>query len=74
MIHFSELGGLADERAFNVYFVKEATQVWSRNEFCYIEAAAREHPEMNVCVVGGLQCRLEPFLDVIPDVNDVYIF
>ncbi|KMQ95672.1 hypothetical protein RF55_4105 [Lasius niger] len=38
---------IEDERSFNVYFVKEAGQIWSRKEFCYIEAAAREQPDVN---------------------------
>lgn len=47
--HFSEYKIIEDERSFNVYFVKEAGQIWSRKEFCYIEAAAREQPDVNVC-------------------------
>ncbi|XP_014480842.1 PREDICTED: uncharacterized protein LOC106747636 [Dinoponera quadriceps] len=47
-----ESGNLVDERAFNVYFVKEATQFWSGKEFCYIEAAAREYPEINMHLIN----------------------
>ncbi|XP_018344020.1 PREDICTED: uncharacterized protein LOC108749674 isoform X3 [Trachymyrmex septentrionalis] len=41
-----------DECSINVYFVKEATQVWSGKEFCYIEAAAREQPNLNVYLIN----------------------
>ncbi|XP_025263833.1 uncharacterized protein LOC112637742 [Camponotus floridanus] len=41
-----------DERKLNVYFVKEATQVWSKKEFCYIEAAAREQPDLNIHLIN----------------------
>ncbi|XP_020289783.1 uncharacterized protein LOC109857660 isoform X2 [Pseudomyrmex gracilis] len=41
-----------NERFFNVYFVKQAAEVWTEREFCYIEAAARNQPEMNVYVIN----------------------
>ncbi|XP_072759713.1 uncharacterized protein [Anoplolepis gracilipes] len=41
-----------DEHSFNVYFVKEATQVWSKKEFCYIEAAARQQPDLNIHLIN----------------------
>ncbi|XP_011700762.1 PREDICTED: uncharacterized protein LOC105457664, partial [Wasmannia auropunctata] len=47
-----ELNISEDECSFNVYFVKEATQVWSGKEFCYIEAAAREQPNLNIHLIN----------------------
>ncbi|XP_011138863.2 uncharacterized protein LOC105182833 isoform X2 [Harpegnathos saltator] len=47
-----DLGSFVDERAFNVYFVKETTQTWSREEFCYIETAARKYPALNIYLVN----------------------
>ncbi|XP_070154562.1 uncharacterized protein [Polyergus mexicanus] len=43
---------IEDERSFNVYFVKEATQIWTKKEFCYIEAAAREQPDLNIHLIN----------------------
>ncbi|XP_029670918.1 uncharacterized protein LOC115240088 [Formica exsecta] len=43
---------IEDEHSFNVYFVKEATQVWTKKEFCYIEAAAREQPNLNIHLIN----------------------
>ncbi|XP_012219910.1 uncharacterized protein [Linepithema humile] len=47
-----ELKISGDEHPFNVYFVKEAAQVWSRKEFCYIEAAARKQPELSIHLIN----------------------
>ncbi|XP_029173340.1 uncharacterized protein LOC114942193 isoform X1 [Nylanderia fulva] len=50
--NYCEYNMLEDEHSFNVYFVKEAGQVWSRKEFCYIEAAAREQPDLNIHLIN----------------------
>ncbi|KAH0950240.1 hypothetical protein HN011_009185 [Eciton burchellii] len=47
-----ELKSLRDEFPFNIYFVKEASQLWSSREFCYIEAAARQQPEVNIHLIN----------------------
>ncbi|KOC69365.1 hypothetical protein WH47_09323, partial [Habropoda laboriosa] len=36
----------------NVYFFKLANQNWSTKEFCYIETAARRHPDFNVYLIN----------------------
>ncbi|XP_036151308.1 uncharacterized protein LOC105829174 [Monomorium pharaonis] len=41
-----------DECSFNVYFVKEDSQIWSGKEFCYVEAAAREQPNLNIHLIN----------------------
>ncbi|XP_011641676.1 uncharacterized protein LOC105430051 [Pogonomyrmex barbatus] len=51
-VNCCELKVSKDECSLNVYFVKEATQVWSREEFCYIEAAAREQPNLNIHIIN----------------------
>lgn len=47
-----ELKISGNEYPFNVYFVKEAAQVWSRKEFCYIEATARKQPELSIHLIN----------------------
>lgn len=32
----------------NIYFIKLENQNWSTRDFCYIETAARRHPDFNV--------------------------
>ncbi|XP_018405574.1 PREDICTED: uncharacterized protein LOC108781943 [Cyphomyrmex costatus] len=49
-----------DECSFNVYFVKEAAQVWSRKEFCYIETAAREQPNLNIYLINLMRTSSTP--------------
>ncbi|KYN24361.1 hypothetical protein ALC57_04039 [Trachymyrmex cornetzi] len=49
-----------DECSINVYFVKEATQVWSGKEFCYIEAAAREQPNLNIYLINLMRTSSTP--------------
>ncbi|XP_053982097.1 uncharacterized protein LOC128878162 isoform X2 [Hylaeus volcanicus] len=39
----------------NVYFFKLENQNWSTMEFCYIETAARRHPDLNVYLINLLR-------------------
>ncbi|CAK9834039.1 hypothetical protein ANTRET_LOCUS10630 [Anthophora retusa] len=36
----------------NVYFFKLSNQNWTTEEFCYIETAARRHPDFNVYLIN----------------------
>lgn len=45
---FSEPESFKDEHPLNIYFVKEASQVWPARDFCYIEATARRQPSLDV--------------------------
>ncbi|XP_024879568.1 uncharacterized protein LOC112459618 [Temnothorax curvispinosus] len=56
-----------DKCSFNVYFVKEAAQVWSGKEFCYIEAAAREQPNLNIHLINLMRA------SGIPNTSEVYL-
>ncbi|XP_025989551.2 uncharacterized protein LOC105203047 [Solenopsis invicta] len=49
-----------DECSFNVYFVKEAAQVWSGKEFCYVEAAAREQPNLSIHLINLMRTSAAP--------------
>ncbi|XP_026825269.1 uncharacterized protein LOC105281056 [Ooceraea biroi] len=50
--HCCEQKIFEDEHPFNIYFVKEASQLWSTRDFCYIEAAARKQPELNIHLIN----------------------
>ncbi|XP_076624193.1 uncharacterized protein LOC143343303 isoform X1 [Colletes latitarsis] len=39
----------------NVYFFKLENHNWSTREFCYIETAARRHPDLNVYLINLLK-------------------
>lgn len=38
----------------NAYFIKLDNQNWSTTDYCYIETAARKHPEFNVFEISKL--------------------
>ncbi|XP_015590657.1 uncharacterized protein LOC107265575 isoform X2 [Cephus cinctus] len=38
----------------NVYFVKHENRTWSDEELCFIEIAAREHPDLNIYLMNLL--------------------
>ncbi|XP_011864950.1 PREDICTED: uncharacterized protein LOC105560434 [Vollenhovia emeryi] len=56
-----------DKCSFNVYFVKEAAQLWSGKEFCYIEAAAREQPNVNIHLINLMRA------SSMPNTSEVYL-
>ncbi|XP_076234223.1 uncharacterized protein LOC143179085 isoform X2 [Calliopsis andreniformis] len=43
------------EASPNVYFFKLENQNWSTREFCYIETAARRHPDLHVYLINLLK-------------------
>ncbi|XP_033214652.1 uncharacterized protein LOC117171433 isoform X2 [Belonocnema kinseyi] len=40
------------EESHNVYFVKHENRTWSRKELCYMETAARRHPDLHVYMIN----------------------
>lgn len=43
-----EISILEVRTSSNAYFFKLANQNWSTTDYCYIETAARRHPDFNV--------------------------
>ncbi|XP_076161605.1 uncharacterized protein LOC143143792 isoform X1 [Ptiloglossa arizonensis] len=43
------------EASLNVYFFKLENRKWSTREFCYIETAARKHPDLKVFMINLLK-------------------
>ncbi|XP_015191053.1 PREDICTED: uncharacterized protein LOC107074290 [Polistes dominula] len=39
-------------KSINVYSIKEENRIWSMIDFCYIESAARENPELNINLIN----------------------
>ncbi|XP_017888061.1 uncharacterized protein LOC108629738 isoform X2 [Ceratina calcarata] len=47
-----EISLLETKLSLNVYFFKLDNQNWSTKDFCYIETAARRHPDFNVYLIN----------------------
>ncbi|XP_043522009.1 uncharacterized protein LOC122534963 isoform X1 [Frieseomelitta varia] len=47
-----EISILEVRTSSNVYFFKLANQNWSTTDYCYIETAARRHPDFNVYLIN----------------------